>query len=118
MIESCPHDARVTLARLGLRDPDVTAETAGVSELVDRRLAEIGPAGEVTAAAALFSELALASLEEIDRNELHRRRAEAIDDPGEAALHWSAAGVRSAAYTHARDAAAQALTDTSRERSS
>ena len=114
VIESCPRDARVTLARLGLRDPDVNAETAGVSDLVDRRLAEIGPTDEVTAAAELFAELALASLAEAERHELHRRRAEAIADPGEAALHWAAAGVPSEAYGCAREAATQALTEASR----
>ena len=114
VIESCPHNARVTLARLGLRDPDVTAETAGVSEIVDRRLAQIGPNGEVNAAAELFAELALASLDEGERNQLHRQRARAIDDPGEAALHWAAAGDRPEAYAGARDAAAQASTDAAR----
>ncbi len=114
VIEACPHDARVTLARIGLRDPGVTPETAGVSELVDRRLAEIGPADDVTVAAEIFAEIALASLDDPERTALHRRRAEAIDDPGEAALHWAAAGVRSEACAAARRAAAQAVTDASR----
>ena len=114
VIEACPHVARVTLARLGLRDPDVHAETTGVSELVDRRLAVIGATGSVTVAAEIFAELAMASLDDVERTGLHLRRAEAIQDPGEAAIHWAAAGVPAQAFATALEAAANATTDASR----
>lgn len=114
VVDTCAHGARVTLARLALHDPEVTSDTAGLPELVERRLVEIRPDGTVLPAAALLAELALTSLDPDERATLHRRRAESADDVAEAAMHWAAAGERSAAFAAAREAAGRATTDASR----
>lgn len=114
VIDACPHDARVTLARIGLRDDDVHAETAGVSDLVDRRLATISADDTVVAVAVPFTELALASLTETERSELHRHRAQQTDELGESAAHWAAAGDHERAYATAIEGAEHAHTRNTR----
>jgi DNA-binding CsgD family transcriptional regulator len=114
VIDACPHRARHALARIGLRDEEVDAETTGVSDLVDRRLAAISTDGTLAAVAVPFAELALASLAAGERAELHRRRAAQTEDRGESAAHWAAAGERDLAYTTALAAADGAETQRTR----
>jgi DNA-binding CsgD family transcriptional regulator len=116
VIEACPRPERETLARLGLRDPLVGGDTPGVSDLVERRLAEITPDGAVRPAAELFAELALESLPQEVRAALHGQRAEDACDAGEAALHWAAAGEIALAHDAALEAAREAETLATRAR--
>jgi DNA-binding NarL/FixJ family response regulator len=116
VIEGCPRRERETLARLGLRDPLVTADSAGVSELVERRLAAIAADGTVRPAAELFAELALESLPSEVRAEFHRQRAKDARDAGGAALHWAAAGEIALAHEAALAAAEAAETPATRSR--
>ncbi len=87
---------------------------SGVGELVERQLAVVDPTDDVHPAAELFGELALGSLDASERTSLHRRRAETVDDPGEAAMHWAAAGDRGEAYAAAFRAAELAETGAAR----
>ena len=114
VVEDCSHESRCTLARLGLHDTSVDADTAGVSDLVERRLATVTADGEVVVSADLFGELGLASLADDERVELHRRLAATSTDLGEAARHWSAAGEPDRAHETALAAADVAATPASR----
>lgn len=114
VIDACSPSARSTLGRLALQDPSVDAESSGIGDLVERGLVEISTDGTVRPAAALFAELAFASLPEAERIDLHRRVAASTDDPAIAARHWLDAGDTECAYHAATVAAEQATTAASR----
>jgi DNA-binding CsgD family transcriptional regulator len=114
VVEDCSHAARDTLARLGLRGFSIDSETSGVGELVDHRLVEIDAQGDVRISAAIFSELALATLAPEERRTLHRQCAERAPNAGDAALHWAAAGELQKAHEAAVVAADLAATPLSR----
>lgn len=109
-VESSSETARATLARLGLQDPAVCAESDGIAELVDRGMVQVSPHGDVAAVADLFAELALESLPEHARRSLHRQVAGRTDDLGDRARHHLAAGDLDLAHDLATRAAAEART--------
>lgn len=116
IVASCSHEAVVALAKLGLRHPGVDRQTPGVQELADRHLVHVdGHAGGSTLPAGdALGEAALRALSAPERNTLHADMARAATNPGDAAVHWRAAGDRGAAFAAASAAAESATTTRSR----
>ncbi len=114
-MEQLPGPARLVLARAGLRDPELSAATGGVDDLVARgMLVPDGTSGGVRPNGELLGEIALATLDADDRRALHRRLAALATDPEDAARHHHAAGDRDLAHHAAREAAARASTPSER----
>jgi DNA-binding NarL/FixJ family response regulator len=114
LIASCSPGAQLALARLAVGDTSADAATAGMEELERRWLVRIDDAGQVHLAGDLLGERALSMLDAPVRRSLHIERARAASEPGEAAVHWRAAGDHAAALAAANEAAATATTPAAR----
>ncbi|MFY1693856.1 LuxR C-terminal-related transcriptional regulator [Solwaraspora sp. WMMA2101] len=103
--------ARTALAALGLlgRPAPAAALGDGVAELTDAGLVTAAT-GLITPVSPYQADVAAGLLDAASRRALHRRLADLVTDPLEAARHLAAAGDTDAAYQRAVTAAADATT--------
>ncbi|WFE28478.1 LuxR C-terminal-related transcriptional regulator [Solwaraspora sp. WMMD791] len=103
--------ARTALAALGLlgRAAPAAALGEGVTELAAAGLAAVA-AGLVSPVSPYQADVAAGLLDTASRRALHRRLADLVTDPMEAARHLAAAGDTDGAYRRALTAAADATT--------
>jgi DNA-binding CsgD family transcriptional regulator len=106
-LAALPERARSGMALLALVGRPIPAPVLGTATavLTDAGLVRATPDGSIEVRHALLGEAALAGVSATDRSRLHRRIAEALDDPGEAARHYAAAGESTLAYSKALEAA-------------
>ncbi|MFV2020797.1 helix-turn-helix transcriptional regulator [Micromonospora sp. LOL_023] len=104
--------ARTALAALGLlgRGAPTTLLGDGVTELAAADLVHVGDDATVTPVSPYQAQVAAGLLDDTSRRALHRRLADLVDDPLDAARHLAAAGDPAAAYQRAVAAADTATT--------
>lgn len=107
-LAALPDRSRSAMALLALVGRPVPADVLGpaAAALTAAGLVQSEPDGTIQVRHALLGEAALAGVSAADRGRLHRRIADALDDPGESARHYAAAGQSTLAYSKALEAAA------------
>lgn len=91
-VDACSVEERQVLALAGLRDPGIEVDDLRVVALGDRGLVVIDADGRVRPRGDVIGELALARLDAATRRAVHRRIADAVEDPADRAFHLAAAG--------------------------